>query len=60
MTIIIMTELKFLLIFFGCLYHVTQDDDNDDHNEYNEDCDDGVIPDDQDDQPRSLFMDRRL
>ena len=60
MTIIIMTELKFLLIFFGCLYRVTQDDDNDDHNEYNEDCDDGVIPDDQDDQPRSLFMDRRL
>ena len=39
MTIIIMTELKFLLIFFGCLYRVTQDDDNDDHNEYNEDCD---------------------
>ena len=60
MTIIIMTELKLLLIFFGCLYRVTQDDDNDDHNEYNEDCDDGVIPDDQDDQPRSLFMDRRL
>ena len=60
MTIIIMTELKFLLIFFGCLYRVTQDDDNDDHNEYNEDCDDGVILDDQDNQPRSLFMDRRL
>ena len=60
MTIIIMTVLKLLLIFFGCLYRVTQDDDNDDHNEYNEDCDDGVIPDDQDDQPRSLFMDRRL
>ena len=60
MTIIIMTELKLLLIFVGCLHRVTQDDDNDDHNEYNEDCDDGVIPDDQDDQPRSLFMDRRL
>ena len=55
-----MTELKLLLIFVGCLHRVTQDDDNDDHNEYNEDCDDGVIPDDQDDQPRSLFMDRRL
>ena len=60
MTIIIMTEIKLLLIFFVCLYRVTQDDDNDDHNEYNEDCDDGVIPDDQDDQPQSLFMDRRL